>query len=357
MDETIPVLDEDQLADLLDRHRAFWHRDPVDRPLVHGPTPVWPDRGRPVPGEAVEVTPESVRSRTAEIVSSLRASRERSGVTRGDLFTASPFPTLPWMEAVVGCPIKKYVNTTTDWREPLPGGWDEVCAIQPGMGAAWREALLHVIAQVNRELGHLYPIGNPLIRAPVDCMAAMVGDERLCYLLYDEPEEVKRVADVCADIWLELNAAWLEVDTPFAGGHFNQMSLWAPGTTNIFTVDASNLVSPEQYRDIFVPRDARLAQGVEYPLIHVHAESCHQVEGWLGVPNLAIQFGDGCIPVEDGWKAQVPWPDILEACRKVQEAGHPLLLFVTAEHYAEVLETLDPRGLACSVREWQAEGS
>jgi hypothetical protein len=255
------------------------------------------------------------------------------------------------MEAVLGCPIKVFGNTTTDWREQLPGGWDEVRQIRPGMGEAWRDALLHVVTRACRELGDQYPLGNPLIRAPIDCLAAMVGDEALCYLVYDEPEELKRLAGICADIWLELTHAWLDVCVPFAGGHFNQMGLWAPGTTNIFTVDASTLLSSALYRELFVSSDARLAGGVEYPLIHVHAEACHQVEGWLGVPNLAIQIDDGHILVEDGWTFQRPWEDVLGACRQAQEAGHPLVLFLTAEHFAEVLETLEPRGLACIVAE------
>ena len=347
---THPVLDESDLEDLLSRHRAFWHREPVAQPLLHFSQARY-GGDRPLPGDAIDITPETVRGRAEATVSSLRASYEHGGVTRGDFFTSSPFPTPPWMEPVLGCPIKVFENTTTDWREPLPGGWDEVRRIEAGMGGVWREALLHVITTANSELGREYPLGNPLIRAPIDCLAAMVGDETLCYLVVDEPDELRRVASICADIWLELTSAWLEVAVPFAGGHFTQMGLWAPGTTNIFTVDASTLLSPELYGELFVDSDTRLGAAVDYPLIHVHAEANHQVEGWLGVPNLAIQIDDGHILVEDGWTFQRPWAEVLSVCRKVQDAGHPLLLNLTAEHCAEVIETLDPRGLACGVTE------
>ncbi len=347
---TAPVLDEANLADLVSRHRAFWHRDPVERPLVVQ-SKVRYGGDKPVPGDATSIAPENILARSESTVSSLGSAYERRGTTHGDLFTSAPLPTPPWMEAVLGCPIKVFANTTTDWREPLPGGWDEVREIQPGMGGPWRNALFDVVTRACRELGHKYPLGNPLIRAPIDCLAAMVGDEALCYLLFDEPEELKRVAGICADIWLELTSSWLDVAVPFAGGYFTQFGLWAPGTSNIFTVDASTLLSAEQYREMFLECDARLAAGVEYPLIHVHAEACHQVEGWLGLPNLAIQIDDGHILVEDGWAFQKSWPELLDVYRMVQEAGHPLLLFLTAEHYAEVRETLDPCGLACSVSE------
>ena len=273
------------------------------------------------------------------------------GAVRDDLFTAAPLPMPPWMEAVLGCPIKVFANTSTHWCEPLPGGWDEARQIRAGMGEDWRDTFFHLVATACRDLGHRFPLGNPLIRAPVDCLAAMVGDEALCYLVYDEPDELQRVASICADIWLELTGAWCDETVPFAGGHFNQMGLWAPGTTNIFTVDASTLLSPTIYQELFLRSDARLAEGVEYPLIHVHAEACHQVEGWLGMPNLAIEIDDGHILVEDGWTFQRPWSELLEVYRKIQAAGHPLLLYLTAEHYAEVLETLDMRGLACNVAE------
>ena len=275
---THPVLDESDLEDLLSRHRAFWHREPVAQPLLHFSQARY-GGDRPLPGDAIDITPETVRGRAEVTVSSLRASYEHGGVTRGDFFTSSPFPTPPWMEPVLGCPIKVFENTTTDWREPLPGGWDEVRRIEAGMGGVWREALLHVITTANRELGREYPLGNPLIRAPIDCLAAMVGDEALCYLVVDEPDELRRVASICADIWLELTGAW------------------------------------------------------------------------LGVPNLAIQIDDGHILVEDGWTFQRPWAEVLSVCRKVQDAGHPLLLNLTAEHCAEVIETLEPRGLACGVTE------
>ena len=346
----IPVLDQTSLEDHLHRHWAFWNRASVDRPLVTI-SEVRPGGRGPVPGEPTAITPESVREGAAATVSSLLSSYERRGVTLDDLFTSTPLPTPSWMEPVLGCPIEVFANTSTYWREPLPGGWDEARRIRSGMGQAWRDVLLEVAGTACRELGAEYPLGNPLIRAPVDCLAAMVGDAALCLLVLDEPDEVRRVADICADIWLELTRAWMQVSVPFAGGYFNQFGLWAPGTTNIFTVDAATLLSPGTYRELFVPGDARLAEGVEYPLIHVHAEAGHQVEGWLGLPNLAIEIDDGHIVVEDGWTFPQPWADVLAICRKVQDAGHPLLLYLTAEHYAEVLTTLDPRGLACNVSE------
>ena len=347
---TIPVLDEVSLEDRLRRHRAFWHREPADHPLVHL-SQVRYGGDLPAPGDGVAITPEAIRGRTEATVSSLRASYEHGGVTLGDLFTSAYFPTPPWMDAVLGCSIKVFANTSAHWSESLPGGWEEVRQIEAGMGGVWREALLHVFTAACRELGREYPLGNPMLRAPIDCLAAMVGDEALCLLAFDEPDELKRVANICADIWLDLTGAWVDVAVPFAGGYFNHFGLWAPGTTSVFSVDASTLLSATLYRELFVPCDARLAEGVEYPLVHVHAEANHQVEGWLGLPNLAVQIDDGHILVEDGWTFQRPWPEVLDVARKVQDAGHPLLLFLTAEHYAEVLETLDPRGLACSVTE------
>ena len=127
------------------------------------------------------------------------------------------------------------------------------------------------------------------------------------------------------------------------------MGLWAPGTTTIFSVDASNLISPELYASVFMPLDTRLAQGVDYPVVHVHAESVHQVDGWAAIPGLAVQFGDGCIPVAEGWTSRTPWPKVLDACTRIQAQGRPLILYIAAEHFAEVQETLDPAGLACHV--------
>ncbi len=85
--------------------------------------------------------------------------------------------------------------------------------------------------------------------------------------------------------------------------------------------------------------DARLAASIEYPIVHTHSASTHQLDGLLSIPNLAIQ-------VSEDTMARYAWSDLLRKYQEIQERGHALVLHLTREHFEEALTKLSPRGLA-----------
>lgn len=133
---------------------------------------------------------------------------------------------------------------------------------------------------------------------------------------------------------------------PFTGGQFNSYGLWAPGTTATFNVDAANILSPQLYREFFLPCDRHIAEAFDYPVIHTHSAAAQHIGSWLSIENLTIQIVDD--PV-----SRFSWEELLTKCRQVQERGRPLILLLLEEHVDEALEELSPRGLQISTyRPW-----
>ena len=124
----------------------------------------------------------------------------------------------------------------------------------------------------------------------------------------------------------------------YAGGYLHRYGLWAPGTVIGLAVDASNILSPEQYRETFLPFDREIANAFDYALIHTHSASAQHHDAWLSIPRIAIH-------VADDPAARISWPGLLEACHRIQASGHPLILLAQDDHYREAEDRLVPAGL------------
>jgi hypothetical protein len=199
------------------------------------------------------------------------------------------FPGIPWMEAILGCPI--YASEETIWSEPWLEDFGQVDIIESALDGPWFAKLIEFTKALVRHARGRYPVGTTLMRGISDMLGAVRGQVQSVYDLYDHPQEIRRLAGLCADIWLQVARAQLEILTEFYGGHASGcwgFKVWAPGRCIWFQEDGSAFLSPSLFEDFVWPHDQRIASAVEHSFMHLHSPNLYPLPQVMMCPDLTV---------------------------------------------------------------------
>ena len=244
---------------------------------------------------------------------------------------------------MAGCTIRSVSGSV--WSEPSHFDWHRVEERRLSDDNPWLKALqAFTRALVTRADGRC-PVVQPLLRGPVDIVAAMLGDQEMTLAFYDHPDEMAMLLDICTDIFLRAASARLDLTPAFHGGYLSAYGIWAPGRTVRTQTDNAVLLSPTLYKERLLPYERRIMEAFEYSLIHLHSGVVHIVSDAL-IEVEALK----AIQVSVDYPGGPLFPEILPILSKIQEAK-PLILTgpVTESELDIVLSALSPRGLCIEV--------
>jgi len=358
------------VAARIERHRAFLAKSPTKRPLM-GCISGWEDISKYVP-DVAQFWPAgdvAVATFAASRFLPLYRGYAKTLDQADDLLrTLEPLPFFPWAEAAIGCPVtytgknfwsSPIEETKTDeglgrWiargrappappRIPEGGAGDRVPAGSAGQratGGQWSSVYRDLLDALSEQFGGRLPIGQGILRGPLDLVAAVLGEERMIYLFFDQPELMKELLQVTAGAFLEFVGIHRDHLPAFRHGHvIGSYYLWVPGHCLRLQEDAMALLSPELYREFVHPIDCRIAAEAEFTLFHLHSTGMHLLNTLLenkGVRILQVSKDEG---VELGF--------VLSGLKKIQEAGKCLVLKgrLNREELQLLKKNLDFRGL------------
>lgn len=316
-----------------ERHLAFLERRNVK--VLTGAIRGWENLSRYVPDteaflpKGVVSTEDMAGERFMSLYENLLPTLDEPD----DLFrTLEPLTFFPWAEAAAGCPIS-YTGKNF-WSEPVPepGGSD--------FDSDWLNIYTDLIDRLVGRFGDDYPVGQPILRGPLDLAAAVYGDENMVYRFYDHPDSMKGFLDRAAEIFLRFVQSTHQGVPPFLGGSvLGSYYIWTPGTCLRLQEDAMALLSPDLYREFVHPVDCRIGSEADYTLFHLHASGLHLLDCLL--ENQFIKILQ--VSKDEGRDLE----PILPALRKVQNAGKCLLLKgrLNNDDLTLIKKSLDVRGL------------
>lgn len=269
--------------------------------------------------------------------------RRGDGFLDGELvWGLPPLPGVPWMEAILGCPVWVSPESQSLWAEPWLADWEDLDRVKPLPDNPWYQKLLELVRVLVAQAGGRYPVTQTVMRGPADLAVAMRGHAQLCLDLYDAPERVKSLAHFCAGIWIRTARAQFELIPPFDGGYpAPRLEVWAPGQVIRYEEDASVLFSLDFYREFFQPFDRQIAAAFEYSILHTHSVNCKLLSAVAEMPELsAVQVS--LDPSGPSLEKMIPH------LRQVQAAGKPLLITheLPDADAAQITLALSPCGLA-----------
>ena len=337
------------VSNLLQTHKAFWNMEEVEKPLLRI-TEYSSGYGQQYPPMSLPLTDGSVASEDVFYLEPEMLSPERLSprderpsavpATDGDVFPVrAPFTKVPWMEAIMGCPIRVSPQSSSMWSEPaLDENWyKDFKPRKPN--DRWRRKLLEFADFLSANSG-AYLTANTLMRGPSDMVDGFIGEQNLCIGIYEHPDEIHELMMMCAQVFIDAARAQLDRTQPFHDGYCNLFGIWAPGRSIRTQDDASALVSPAHYEEFLLPPQERIASEFEYSTIHLHSNSLHVVDEVLNSTISAVQVSMD--PQPYGPTAI----ELLPTFVRMQEKK-PILIEgpMMQSELDELLNTLSPNGL------------
>ncbi len=332
----------------IERHRAFLERKKVDRPLI-GCISGWENLSR-YTRDTESFFPISYVNIHDFCCDRFMSMYEEYALTLNEpddmLRTLEPLSFFPWTEAAIGCPIK-YTGKNF-WATPLLELKSEkdskklIDIIQsiPEQSRIWLEQYGEFLDFLTEHFGDHYPIGQSILRGPLDMAAAAFGDENLLYQFFDQPNLVMKFLSAATDTFLNFIEVQNERIQPFCNGYvIGTYYIWTPDRGIRLQEDAMAMLSSDLYKKFVYPFDCKIAFLADYTLFHLHATGLHLVDFILkneGVKIVQVSKDEG-----------VDLETIFHNMMKIQEANRCLLLKgrFTYDELQLIKKSLDFRGL------------
>jgi len=172
-----------------------------------------------------------------------------------------------------------------------------------------------------------------------DMLAWLRGSERLLYDIMDRPDEVLAAEMHLMDLWIRVYDRFYELVREGAEGSTTWYPLWAPGRFYSPQNDFAYMISPGQFRDIFLPGIEKQLAHLDYSIYHLDGVgNFNHLDSLLELPGLnAVQV----LPGAGKPSALHYMPEL----RKIQAAGKNLDIFIAPAEVEQALRDLLARGL------------
>jgi hypothetical protein len=339
-------------ANLLKRHANWWQRKGC---LLSSPESsmlgnLWlPLSNGTIAVEDVDLTPDMVD--VDRIVGSALGPGPIETLD-DQLRHVGPYTPIPWVEAIMGVPIRTTIQGGSMRARDHVDNWDEWAFHAEHFDSDWYELLMRFVDLLAERKGGKRAITQTLMRGPSDLAEAVLGPENMCLSLYDTPNEMHRFLDFATDLFIKVLHAQLRRIPDIEGGYVNPFGIWAPGTVVRNQCDATAFLSADHYEKWFLPYDMRIWKSVDYSIQHVHSNSLHTVDVLLAqeVPH-AIQVTVDIQPAGPQVQEVIPTLKKILSKKSLVIEG-----WLTQDEVRTLQSELPGDGLSITIRRQPGEG-
>jgi hypothetical protein len=300
-------------AEKIKRHQAFLNRLPVNRPLI-GSWLFGFYIHQQYPRVAASMLPGEIKPEDIPIELFLEDVDELyeaySELDDDYPFSMGAFYGIPWMEAIMGCPI--YFSGTTMWAGACIQDWETYKWNSPDLeNNAWFQKLLEFLRELVKHSNGRFACGPTLMRGIADMCAAMRTPTNLALDLYDHPETVRRLAEICSDVWINVGKAQLDLVPESENGYIigcAGLRCWMPEKGIWIQDDSVSVLSPKFYKLIFLDLVRQIASRFPTVAFHLHGNTLWPVDLLLDLEEidvLEVNYDVGVCKLEDvvaAWK-------------------------------------------------------
>jgi hypothetical protein len=213
---------------------------------------------------------------------------KRSSSVNDDLIKGvSPIPAIPWIEAMLGCPVE--ISGESIWGRERNAEWAELENLTLEDDNAWFQKYLEFLEALVQNANGAYPISQPIIRGVTDLLGAIRGNNQALLDTMEEPDRTKKLARKCCDALIKLTQKQYDIIQPFYDGYLiEQFGMWAPEKIVRLQEDVSAVYSPAAYCELIQEYDRLIAGVFPYCLIHLHNSSLFLLDHFLEIEEIDV---------------------------------------------------------------------
>jgi len=338
------------------RFLAWWHHDAIDRCCIAVYAPKKGSKLPPLPNlqyelwlDGMDTIPDDDHAALERWWADPELNYERAIRWFENIYfggEALPVTIVNWgamsMAAMFGS--RPVFGKTTVWYEKVIDDWDSwEWQFNPDTNPIW-QSILAIVERFLEDADGKYFVGTPELGNGADVLSLMRGIDQLALDLYLHPEAVKEGVDFISDVWVLLMEQIYQMATAVNadGDILPWMSLWAPGRIDQIACDFSYVISPEMFREFFVPEIIKMGDWCEYGTYHLDGPACmnNMLDVLLEIDQIkAIQFtpGAGSPPAST--------PEYIPRYKRILESGRNLYLLAEPHEIEGILAELPPEGL------------
>ena len=181
--------------------------------------------------------------------------------------------------------------------------------------------------------------GTQAIGGCGDTLAGLRSTNCLLFDVIDCPEYVREFELYLMKQWMDVYEKFYGIIHETAEGSTSWFTLWAPGKFYASENDFSYMISPQMFKEIFLPALEMQTNYLDYSVYHVDGIGAFaHVDAICSLPKLqALQILPGA-----GKPSPLYYMDVL---KKVQKAGKNLHITIPCNEVEMALENLSSRGL------------
>ena len=325
------------------RFEAWWQGEIYDRPLlaVTAPRRGSGDCSSPL-AAAQRLDSRAVQAQWTDIAVMISRQEQALGST---YFGGDALP-LFWHNWSAGHALyfgcRPHFSEETVWVDPAPldaRGYPILEGWESSPWWPWMQDCTLKAAQASQGRWFVLPMwGNHA----GDNLGLVRGAEKLLLDIATHRPWVRRAVKQLSDIQIGVFERLWELASPSivgVEGSLNYVGCWSPGRTMAFDCDLSCMISPQDFRELFLPPLVETMQTVEHRIYHLDGWVARQhLNTLLGLSELhAIQWLPGA-----GREEIAQWIPLIQ---QVQAAGKRIAVYVQPEEIPLLLRECKPDGL------------
>lgn len=209
---------------------------------------------------------------------------ERCG---GDfIFSASAFWGIPWLEAMLGCPVYADAGTGSLYTKK-PADID----FKFSPDNSWSVLMQQMLQALKTVSAGRFPLATTRMRGVADLLSAIYGGDEFLFKLLDTPETMPPVIDLLTDMFIDCGKFQLEFIPDFYGGIGSfYYYCWAPGGTVWHQEDAAALLSPDLYHEFIEPADRKIVEAFPHVIMHQHSTGFVPTDAYIEMGMTALEL-------------------------------------------------------------------
>lgn len=236
----------------------------------------------------------------AFVADSERLFREHEACGGDFIYSASAYWGIPWLEAMLGCPIFANHDTGSIYAEPPPAF---IPATLPAFSPEnpWSRLMDRMLRALATASAGRFPLATTRMRGIADLLSALYGGDAFVLALLDQPEAVQAAAQRVTDLFIACGRFQLERIPAFHGGIGSfYYHAWMPPGTVWHQEDAAALLSPKLYAEFVEGYDRQIVAAFPRVVMHQHSTGFVPTDRYLdmGMSVLELHIDSGGPPAE-----------------------------------------------------------